>query len=102
MTRKALPSNIFDEEWVFVAPYLTQMDEDALQRECPLREAYNGPQHLPIGGRAWFRLDGTLPCRLESEKRRPVCRRHAGCVTPVASRRLSSKRRFSQIERSLQ
>ena len=42
MTRKAYPSDVSDEEWAFVAPYLTLMREDAPQREHSLREVFNG------------------------------------------------------------
>ena len=33
MERKAYPSDISDEEWGFVAPYLTLMTEEAPQRD---------------------------------------------------------------------
>ena len=33
MSRKAYPSDVADEEWEFVAPYLTLMKEDAPQRD---------------------------------------------------------------------
>ena len=36
--RKAYPSDVSDEEWAFVAPYLTLMAEDAPQRQHPMRE----------------------------------------------------------------
>jgi hypothetical protein len=36
MTRKAYPTDASDEEWVFVAPSLTLMSEDAPQREHSL------------------------------------------------------------------
>ena len=42
MERKAYPSDVSDEEWALVAPYLTLMTEDAPQREYPLREVFNG------------------------------------------------------------
>lgn len=32
MERKAYPSDVSDDEWAFVAPYLTLMSEDAPQR----------------------------------------------------------------------
>jgi transposase len=38
MTRDPYPSNVSDDEWAFVAPYLTLMREDAPQRDYPLRE----------------------------------------------------------------
>jgi transposase len=42
MDRKAYPSDVSDEEWALVAPYLTLMTEDAPQRDFPLREVFNG------------------------------------------------------------
>jgi len=38
MERKAYPSDISDEEWGFVAPYLTLMTEEAPQRDYRWRE----------------------------------------------------------------
>ena len=40
--RKAYPSDISDEEWTFVAPYLALVREDAPQREHDQREVFNG------------------------------------------------------------
>jgi len=42
MERKPYPSDVSDEEWALVAPYLTLMTEDAPQREYQLREVFNG------------------------------------------------------------
>ena len=41
-TRKPYPSDVSDEEWVFVAPYLALVREDAPQRNHDLREVLNG------------------------------------------------------------
>src|SRR5215210_1757422 len=41
-TRKTYPSDVSDEEWEFVAPYLTLVREDAPQRTHDLREVLNG------------------------------------------------------------
>ena len=38
MSRKVYPTDVSDEEWEFVAPYLTLIREDAAQRVYPLRE----------------------------------------------------------------
>ena len=38
MSRKAYPTDVSEEEWAFVAPYLTLLREDAAQRTYPLRE----------------------------------------------------------------
>jgi hypothetical protein len=51
MERKAYLSNISDEKWGFVAPYLTLMTEEALQRDYSLREVFNGLRGQgPLGG----------------------------------------------------
>ena len=41
-TRKPYPSDVSDEEWAFVTPYLTLLPEDVGQRKYPLREVFNG------------------------------------------------------------
>lgn len=46
MERKAYPSDVSDEEWALVAPYLTLMTEGAPQREYSLREVFNGLRWL--------------------------------------------------------
>ena len=40
--RKPYPSDVSDDEWSLVVPYLTLMREDAAQREHSLRELFNG------------------------------------------------------------
>jgi hypothetical protein len=41
MTRKRYPSDVSDEEWAFVAPYLTWMTPAAPQREYALRDVFD-------------------------------------------------------------
>jgi transposase len=41
MPRKGYPSDVTDDEWAFIAPYLILMREDAPQREYELREVFN-------------------------------------------------------------
>ena len=50
--RKPYPSDVSDDEWAFVAPYLPLMREDAPQREHPLREVFNGLRIRVRYGRA--------------------------------------------------
>ena len=50
MDRKLYPTDVSDEEWAFIAPYLTLMREDAPQREYPLREVFNGLRYVLRGG----------------------------------------------------
>jgi transposase len=44
--RSGYPSDVSDEEWEFVAPYLTLCREDAPQREYPLRAALNAVRYV--------------------------------------------------------
>jgi transposase len=41
MNRRPYPSDISDDEWAFVSPYLTLMAEEAPQRVHGLREVFN-------------------------------------------------------------
>ena len=61
MSRKPYPSDVSDDEWAFVAPYLTLMKEDAPQREHPLREVFNGLRYLVRSGAAWRLMPNDLP-----------------------------------------
>jgi transposase len=61
MARKPYPSDVTDEEWAFVVPYLTLMREDAPQREHSLREVFNGLRYFVRGGQAWRMLPNDLP-----------------------------------------
>ena len=59
--RKPYPSDVSDDEWAFVAPYLTLMREDAPQREHPLREVFNGLRWIVRAGAPWRMLPNDLP-----------------------------------------
>ena len=61
MARKPYPSDVNDEEWAFVAPYLTLMREDAPQREHPIREVFNGLRYVVRAGEAWRMMPNDLP-----------------------------------------
>jgi transposase len=61
MNRKAYPSDVSDDEWAFVAPYLTLMKEDAPQREHPLREVFNGLRWIVRSGAEWRMMPNDLP-----------------------------------------
>ena len=61
MNRKSYPSDVSDEEWIFVAPYLTLMTEEAPQREYPLREVFNGLRYVIRGGTPWRMMPNDLP-----------------------------------------
>lgn len=61
MDRKAYPSDVSDEEWEFVASYLTLITEDAPQRVYELREVYNGLRYIARSGAPWRWLPNDLP-----------------------------------------
>jgi transposase len=61
MERKAYPSDVSDEEWALVAPYLTLMTEDAPQRTHSLREVFNGLRWLVRAGATWRMMPHDLP-----------------------------------------
>ena len=61
LARKPYPSDVSDEEWGFVAPYLTLMREDAAQRTHSLREVFNALRYLVRVGESWRYLPNDLP-----------------------------------------
>ena len=61
MARKPYPSDVSDEEWSFVAPYLTLMRDDAPQREHDLREIFNGLRWIVRTGSPWRYMPNDLP-----------------------------------------
>ena len=61
MERKAYPTDVSDDEWAFVAPYLTLMTEDAPQRDHSLREVFNGLRWIVRAGAAWRMMPHDLP-----------------------------------------
>src|ERR1700733_4609595 len=61
MARKPYPSDVTDDEWAFVAPYLTLMRETAPQREHDLREVFNGLRWIVRTGSPWRYMANDLP-----------------------------------------
>lgn len=61
MSRKPYPSDVTDDEWAFVAPYLTLMKEDAPQREHDLRAVFNGLRWIIRTGAQWRMMPNDLP-----------------------------------------
>ncbi len=60
-TRNPYPSDVSDEEWTFVAPYLTLLPEDAGQRHYELRDVYNGLRWIVRTGATWRMMPHDLP-----------------------------------------
>jgi transposase len=61
MPRAPYPSDVTDEEWALVAPYLTLMNETVPQRRYPLRELFNGLRWIMRAGAPWRMLPHNLP-----------------------------------------
>jgi transposase len=59
--RKPYPSDVSDEEWAFVAPYLTLITPDAPQRRHDLREVYNALRWIVRAGAPWRMLPTNFP-----------------------------------------
>src|SRR5919204_4922763 len=59
--KQRYPSDVSDEEWAFVAPYLTLITEDAPQRVYPLREVFNGLRYIAKAGSQWRMMPTDLP-----------------------------------------
>ena len=55
------PSDVTDEEWWFVLPYLLLCREDAGQREHDLREVFDAVRYVARSGCAWRMVPGDLP-----------------------------------------
>jgi len=60
-TRTPYPSDVSDEEWAFVAPYLALLRTDAPQRRHDLREVFNGLRWLVRTGAEWRMLPHDFP-----------------------------------------
>ena len=61
IARKPYPSDVSDDEWALVAPYLTLLPEEAGQREHPSREVFNGLRHIVKTGAPWRWMPHDLP-----------------------------------------
>ena len=60
-TRKSYPSDVSDDEWAFVAPYLTLLPEESGQRKHELREVFNGLRYVVKSGMQWRWMPNDLP-----------------------------------------
>jgi transposase len=59
--RKPYPSDVTDDEWAFVAPYLTLMRPDVPQRVYDPREVYNAVRWMVRAGSPWRYLPTNFP-----------------------------------------
>jgi Putative transposase of IS4/5 family (DUF4096) len=61
LSRTPYPTDVNDDEWAFVAPYLTLLPEDGGQRIYSLREVLNGLRWLARAGAPWRMMPNDLP-----------------------------------------
>src|SRR5207302_10855310 len=61
MKRTSYPSDVSDDEWSLVAPYLTLMTPEAPQREHDLREVFNALRWIVRTGAQWRMMPHDLP-----------------------------------------
>jgi transposase len=61
MYRRPYPSDVSDEEWAFVAPYLSLLPQTAAQRRHELREVFNAVRYIVRTGAPWRWLPTNFP-----------------------------------------
>ena len=59
--RRPYPSDVSDEEWDFVAPYLSLLPQTAAQRRHDLREVFNAVRYIVRTGAPWRWLPTNFP-----------------------------------------
>lgn len=80
--RSPYPSDVSDDEWAFVAPYLTLMTEAAPQRHHDLREVFNALRWLVRAGAPWRMLPHDFP-RWEAVYQQTQRWLRAGCFAAI-------------------
>jgi len=59
--RRPYPTDVSDEEWAFVAPYLALVRQDAPQRTHDLREVFDALRWIVRAGTSWRMLPHDFP-----------------------------------------
>src|ERR671929_968785 len=59
--RKPYPTDVTDDEWALVAPYLALLPEAAGQRRYELREVFNALRWIVRAGAPWRLLPTNFP-----------------------------------------
>jgi transposase len=59
--REGYPSDVSDEEWALVVPYVTLMAETAPQREYSLRAVFNALRWMARTGASWRMMPHDFP-----------------------------------------
>src|SRR5262249_45141829 len=79
MNRRPYPSDVSDEEWTFVVPYLTLLPQTAAQRRHELREVFNALRWMVRSGAPWRMLPVHFP-PVYQQTRRWIA---AGCFKAI-------------------
>ncbi len=82
-SRQPYSSDVSDDEWALVAPYLALVNEHALQRKYDLREVYNALRWLVRTGAQWRLLPHDFP-RWEAVFQQTHRWLRAGCFEAIA------------------
>lgn len=61
MICKPYPSDVSDDEWAFVAPYLALLPKTASQHEHALREVFNELRYVVRNSIPWRAMPNDLP-----------------------------------------
>jgi transposase len=61
MNRRPSPSDVGDEEWALVAPYLSLLPQTAARRRHELREVFNALRWMVRAGAPWRWLPVHFP-----------------------------------------
>lgn len=77
------PSDVSDDEWALVVPYLTLLPEDVLQRKHDLRQVFNALRWLVRTGAPWRMLPHDFP-RWELVYQQTQRWLRAGCFEALA------------------
>jgi transposase len=83
LPRKPYPTDVSDEEWAFVAPYLALLPEDAGQRRHDLRDVLNALRWIVRAGAPWRLLPHDFP-RWEIVYQQAQRWLRAGCFEAIA------------------
>ena len=61
MNRTGYPTDVSEDEWAFVAPYLTLMEQSAPQRDYDLRHVFNALRWIMRAGSPWRLMPNDFP-----------------------------------------
>lgn len=84
MSRKACPSDVSDEEWALIAPYLILTSKNAPQREYSMREVFNDLRSIARTGAPRRMMAHDLPPRQTVYQQAQRCIK-AGVLAAVAA-----------------